>query len=78
MSTFLETSEDLEWLEEVHKVPARDYVAAILYGSEDCPRCIKLYSRNHVDCDPAIYTYSDESDTYVLISEGELPYQEKP
>lgn len=72
--TFLNTKEDLDWLQEVHKMPvqAGGYVCAILYGNEDAPSKVELFVRDHYKCKPTVYE-SDDTGTLRLKEFGEKP-----
>ncbi len=70
---FLETTQDLKWLQEVHKIPtALEYRFAILYGNEDAPTMVQLFAKNHYQCQPTVYSSNTEGNL-VLVTHGELP-----
>jgi hypothetical protein len=64
MSVFyLDTTEDLKWLQDVHKIPnATDYKAALIYGNEDSPSKVELYARDHYQCPPAVFEPNQDGD----------------
>jgi hypothetical protein len=70
-TTFLNSSEDLQWLSETHLPSLRiDACAAvILHGNEDCPQRIEVYARNHYQCVPTVFELV--GDGYQLVSQGE-------
>lgn len=70
--TCLETTECLQWLQDVHKIPALEYSCAIITGNEDAPDKVELYARNHMNCKPAVYNSNDDGNL-ILTKEGEKP-----
>lgn len=73
--TFLETSEDMKWLSDVHVRAAKKYKFAVLTGNEDCPEKIELYVENDIRCTPTVYEYDGEH--YRLVSLGRQDGREK-
>lgn len=64
--TFLQTGEDLKWLREVHvKGRATGFRYAIIHGTEDCPRRIELYRRNHYQCRPTVLEPDEDGEMRV-------------
>lgn len=61
---FLDTKEDFEWLQEVHKISTRGFVVAVLHGNEDCPSKIELYEENDMECKPTVYIYNSDHQCY--------------
>lgn len=72
MASQLETTECLQWLQDVHKVPALEYRIAQLEGNEDWPTEIRLYARDHYKCKPTIYR-PDDTSNMVLHQIGQKP-----
>jgi len=56
MQTFLDTTEDLEWLRDVHGIDTKGIVCAILYGNEDSPEKIEAFAVNDYRAIPTVYT----------------------
>lgn len=56
--TFLNSTEDLTWLHEVHNISTDGYVCAILYGNEDAPDKVELFTRDHYK--PTVYVADDD------------------
>lgn len=59
--TYLDSAEDLQWLQEVHGVETEGYVVAILYGNEDCPNRVELYLRDDYRCLPVVWLSNDDN-----------------
>lgn len=66
MQSFLESPEDLQWLQDVHSFvkDGLPIACAILYGNEDHPSEIHVYSRNDYQCQSRVWTYNYETDKY--------------
>ena len=58
----LSTNEDMQWLDEVHYPGAIEYKRAILYGNEDSPDKIELFSEDRFDCKPVVLVPDDNGD----------------
>ena len=72
MTKFLNSAEDLTWLNEVHNVSTAGYVCAVLHGNEDAPDKVEVFARNHRNCNPIVYI-ADENGDLSLESYGEKP-----
>lgn len=57
MISFLETADDMKWLKEVHGIDAK---FAMLYGNEDAPTKVEVFTENHIDMMESIWL-PDES-----------------
>lgn len=68
----LETTQCLQWLQDVHKVPALEYRIAQLDGNEDSPTEIRLYAKDHYKCKPTVYQ-REYHGNMVLIKVGQKP-----
>ena len=55
MRTFLETTRDMLWLKETHKISTEGFKCAILTSREDCPEKVELYEVNDYRCKPVVY-----------------------
>lgn len=55
--TTLKTREDLDWLSEVHGVDTSDCEIAVLYGNEDSPGRVEIYSINSIFCEPVVWIF---------------------
>lgn len=55
MNLTILSRKDFPWLREVHGIPTKGTVVAVLYGNEDSPDKVLLYSRNHIDCLPTVW-----------------------
>ncbi len=73
MTIQLETTECLQWLQDVHKVPALEYRIAQLEGNEDSPTEVRLYAKDHYKCKPTIYRFDPDTSTLVLFKFGQKP-----
>lgn len=51
----LETREDLEWLSKVHGIDTHLFAGAALYGNEDSPERVELYTSNNTITKPVVY-----------------------
>ena len=58
----LSTQEDMQWLNDVHYEGASEYKVAILYGNEDSPDKIELFSEDRFDCKPVVLVPDDNGD----------------
>lgn len=73
---FIETLEDLDWLQTVHNISVRSagYTCAILYGNEDSPSKVELFAKNHYKSKPTVYE-ADENGILRLKEFGTKPKQ---
>jgi hypothetical protein len=73
--TFCDTPEDVTWLLETHLKNAepapKEFKSFIIYGNEDCPEHLRLYTDKNPDVIASYqaYTYDKENDKYILTRE---------
>ena len=61
MKTVLKTVEELNWLSETHGVDTRNICFAIVYGDEESPDKVNVYT--HFDHKTIPYTYTKNETT---------------
>lgn len=73
--TLIKSREDFDWLFDTHLAAYRclfdgqkpAFVCAILFGNEDCPETIDLFSEDHYRAPCLRFTWDDESRKYSCV-----------
>lgn len=58
--SFIDTTEDLEWLHDVHGIDVSEAVAAEIHGNEDCPERVCVYRYNDYREQPAVWERNND------------------
>ena len=66
--TYLDDQEGLSWLMEVHGVNTLGAACAILYGNEDSPERVEVFSQNDYRALPEIYLQGADGNLAKFIS----------
>lgn len=69
MISWIETPEDMKWLQETKGIPVAGFSCAEMHGNEDCPRYIILFERNHIDSPIQEWKWDAAADKYVRVEQ---------
>ena len=64
MNETLIEGEDMQWLKETTGIETANHPCAVIFGNEDCPVRVELYTKNDITARDKIFIYDPESETY--------------